>query len=616
MVAQPLYAETGDEVTDLVDRLRMADGEEVTLVLPRGSAVAQSLVNLKLLRREAEKLGLSLSLVASDPIIRHLATEAGLTSHGELPVLSEPSLTSDEAATSTPDAVRIPGDFSMRSVAEDVSEEPIASSSKNREAPAPVSISSLPDATDTHPVPIRSVVRELPAYASEEEEATAPWVADVMPTASEEASKPVRHAREPASNNVRSAPAVRLRDAVGKRPPRVSLLPRVTKLVFGFVLVAGLAAGGAVMAWVLPKATVTVAPRQEPFSADVEAVLAASTDATDSVTGTVPAVPLSAEVTSERRTFPATGVSTAGGGKARGSVVITNAYTANPQTLVATTRFLTPDNKLYRLRETIVVPGLTTTAAGKETPGKLTAEVEADQIGAVYNISSTSFTIPGLAPDPRAKITAKTSTSFVGGADAGNGKKTISQQDMDTAVQQLEHDALVSAADALKAKVALGETVLPEAVHTEVLERRSSGDVGDAQDEFSLELHVAARSLAFREEDLRSVLFSSLTPLLPKGETFTDKTLEGFTFKTLSYDTSKESLRLQAHYERPVLALLPTEDITSSLAGKSAEEVQNLLIDKYQVASAQVAFWPFWVEHVPRLPGKVSLVLDTKAGSQ
>ncbi len=517
----------------------------------------------------------------------------------------------------------LPDDFSLRSVdEEDDMEEKGQSDKIALDKQVPISESAVSQ-SDAQPILIRSVVREKGPDVPTDDAAAAPWMSDVLPTEpsssvditseddAEEERVPVRQAPL-----IHHAASKRVRDAAGERPARVSLLPRITRLIFVFILVAGVGAGGAVLAWVLPKATVTVSPHQETFSADLEAVLAASATERDPKTGTIPATPLSAEVTSARQIFPATGTSSAQGGKARGRVTITNAYTSNPQPLIATTRFLTAENKLFRLRESIVVPGMTKDKNGKDVPGKLAAEVEADLPGAVYNLSEASFTIPGLASDPRAKITARTVGPFTGGVDVGSGKKTVSQEDMDKAVAQMQDTAMTAAVEALKAKVAVGESVLPAAVKTEVLERRSAGDVGDAQDTFSLELQVSARTLAYKEEDLRVTLFDSMKALLPQGSAFTDQTMQGFTFKLLTYDTANESLRIQAHYERPVLTLLPESEISSALAGKSADEVQNVLMDRYQVASARVAFWPFWVEHVPRLPGKVRIVLDTDAESR
>ena len=66
--------------------------------------------------------------------------------------------------------------------------------------------------------------------------------------------------------------------------------------------------------------------------------------------------------------------------KAQGTITIYNAYSAAPQELVATTRFLTPDGKIFRITENVTVPGETN---GKRhaPPSSITAPIVADPGG-------------------------------------------------------------------------------------------------------------------------------------------------------------------------------------------------------------------------------------------
>ena len=53
---QTIYLESDEEITSVVDRLRKSEAKEIILVIPKGTALLQSIVNLKLLKKEAEKL--------------------------------------------------------------------------------------------------------------------------------------------------------------------------------------------------------------------------------------------------------------------------------------------------------------------------------------------------------------------------------------------------------------------------------------------------------------------------------------------------------------------------------------------------------------------------------
>lgn len=76
---QIFYLETNEEVTTIIERIRSSDQQELALVAPAGALLLQSIVNLKLIKREAEKLDRTLFLVTTDKIGRNLASQVGLT---------------------------------------------------------------------------------------------------------------------------------------------------------------------------------------------------------------------------------------------------------------------------------------------------------------------------------------------------------------------------------------------------------------------------------------------------------------------------------------------------------------------------------------------------------
>lgn len=73
-----IYIETDEEITSIVDRLNKADGDRVALVVPRGAIALQSLVNLKLLKREAVNSKKNISIATQDAIGKKLLALAGI----------------------------------------------------------------------------------------------------------------------------------------------------------------------------------------------------------------------------------------------------------------------------------------------------------------------------------------------------------------------------------------------------------------------------------------------------------------------------------------------------------------------------------------------------------
>ena len=99
--------------------------------------------------------------------------------------------------------------------------------------------------------------------------------------------------------------------------------------------------------------------------------------------------------------------------KAHGTVKVFNEYSASPVRLIKNTRFQTPDGLIFRVPNTVTVPG-----KRGLTTGTIAIEVYADLPGEEYNIGPVSrFTLPGLktSPDMYSTVYAKSDTAFSGG---------------------------------------------------------------------------------------------------------------------------------------------------------------------------------------------------------
>lgn len=112
--------------------------------------------------------------------------------------------------------------------------------------------------------------------------------------------------------------------------------------------------------------------------------------------------------------------------QASGVITITNAFSAESQRLIANTRFEAPDGKIYRIHDSVVVPGMSGT-----TPGTATITVYADVAGAEYNKGQTHFTVPGFKNDPRYTKFYADAESISGGF-VGN-EPAVAKTDLDAA---------------------------------------------------------------------------------------------------------------------------------------------------------------------------------------
>src|SRR5665647_1308424 len=75
---QTFYIDIDEEITSIVDRLRKAIAKEVIIVVPKRALLVQSIVNLKLLKKESDKLGKEISIVTQDKLGKMLIEKVGI----------------------------------------------------------------------------------------------------------------------------------------------------------------------------------------------------------------------------------------------------------------------------------------------------------------------------------------------------------------------------------------------------------------------------------------------------------------------------------------------------------------------------------------------------------
>ena len=122
--------------------------------------------------------------------------------------------------------------------------------------------------------------------------------------------------------------------------------------------------------------------------------------------------------------------------QATGEIII-HKKTSGAQPLIKNTRFETPDGLIFKLFESIIVPGAVENAEGELVEGTINARVFAESVGEEYNVEPTTFTVPGLKNDTAlfAAIGATSNDAFTGGFD---GEQFIIVDDeLETAKQAL-----------------------------------------------------------------------------------------------------------------------------------------------------------------------------------
>lgn len=567
-----IYLEIDDEITSVVEKVRQSSAEYVTLVIPKNAVLLQSIVNLKLLARSSEKLKKHVAVVTTDKGARNLLLRAGLPlkKHigDEFP---------DPVAPATPEK----NEISLRESldAEDIEEVVIADSPRKKD-----------EAGEDSEAKKIAVKTYNPRGESETKEVRAPELAAV------------KIADEVLSDDEERQQRVRILKS--QRTAQKSRLPKtVAKWTSLFVGVA-LIVVAVVLYFTLPKATITLTPKSEPASDDVEIGIVTNSEPNPDL-GEISGRFVEISKT-EKKTYSTTGEKDFGE-KASGDVTIENTYSSDAQELVAGTRLQTTAGLIYRLDKKVIVPGATI-EEGTLVAGTITAHVTADEFGDAYNSDAVDLTIPGLSAAKQAKITA-TASSFTGGTS--EVKKVVSEEDIKKAKEETEKAAKNLGREEMKKSAEAGEIILDDAIALSVSKSEPSLTAGKEGSEFTYEVVVKVESIALPQDALEARATEGLAKRLEGEKVLVDGEKGSFTYTAKKLDTDKKSLAITTHVEKVAIPALNVEDFKRDLRDKTKAEVMQYFAEKSEIEGVKVDFWPFWVNKTPGNSDSLTITLDT-----
>ncbi len=290
------------------------------------------------------------------------------------------------------------------------------------------------------------------------------------------------------------------------------------------------------------------------------------------------------------------------GRKARGTITIYNNYGVESQSLVASTRFVTPEGKIYRLDNDVVVPGATK-EGDTLTPSHIEAGVTADQPGESYNIGPVSkFRIPGFQGTAKYDGFYGESKNAMTGGSFGE-TKVPTDGDLKSARADLEKKL----EDALKAEFFVGLPsnikILEGAYDVQII-REQVNDVVDKDGKFSLTLYGQIKLIGFDEAEVVDTLRKKFE--VDDGQTLQiyDYTID---YGEVSVDFEAEELSSAVQFESNWTRPFDVSEFTKKIVGMKEVELKSEIFSTPGVRSGEVKMWPFWVTRVPEDLGRISV---------
>jgi len=347
----------------------------------------------------------------------------------------------------------------------------------------------------------------------------------------------------------------------------------------------------------LPSLKISLHPRAEVISDSISFNIVPALDKqapavanSRSLIGRIQSVPLSAE-----KVYEASGEEILGE-EINGEVTLHNEY-SKAQPLVANTRLLSPDNKLFRLKEAVNIP------AG----GKVKAQIYADKVSPEMAIGPTRFTIPGLWLGLQDQIYATSDEAF---EYSHKVKKYVKQRDLDQAINDIksilaakvdnslasfynDHESLAYSLDDSNAKIDLG------------------AKLGEEVAEFKVSATNNLTLVSFSKEQAEALVKAKLAFLLPD-----DKKLSAFDSKDIAYrldafDVDTGTATVTASFKGSMSLRTDANIIDRrQLVNLNEAQIADYLRSFPEIESYELKFFPAFIKRAPSLADRIKITVE------
>ena len=283
--------------------------------------------------------------------------------------------------------------------------------------------------------------------------------------------------------------------------------------------------------------------------------------------------------------------------KARGVIRVYNENSTKPQALVAKTRFISEDGKIFYLETAVSVPG------GKMdgrrlTPGFLDVPVTAAEPGPEYNINPSKFSLPGLVGSPAyTKIYGESLQAMTGGASRQVAQ--VTEEDIALAKDQLTGALRAQATNSLLAKVPPQFQILDDSFDSALVEDNSLVKPGAELSQFYWSGKIKLSAFGFHKDDANLLSRYFLSSYEGQNKVVNEGTLR-VSYKGLGGDRAKGVVPIEVEVEADQYEKVDTRALVRFSEGASEAQFQQLMREYPFLAKAKFSLWPFWVSSIPK----------------
>ena len=541
-----IYLEPDEEITSVIDKIKKAPSTNLGLVIPRDATLLQSVVNLRLLSREANSLGKKISVVTSDKIGRNLAAQIGLPVFASIeeqkPIFSPrgPEISTDEVLEVNPPE-----------------EKPLEN---NADIPGVKVQQYQSNQNSSKPNPVL-------------------WKRHEKPTISPSLStSSVKH-------------------ILNKKDTDYKKLHKILWPILGvFIILSAVATF-----LLLPKATVTVfipsTDLKKTLTLAVSDQVKQSNLEQNVFPGTL--VESSGDKTAK---FTATGKKDIGT-KTKGKIVLKNDFDSNNHNIPAGSQ-LTSSSKTFLTQTAVTIPPATISNM-KPVSGTVSVEIEAENPGADYNIKAGRFSILSLSAAQQSGIYGQSLNDLIGGES--RQVQVVSQKDYDDAKNSLVKDLTDSVGKDIQKKIG-SKKLIEKALVVSDPEVTSSAKVDGEATDFDMTVKLKNQALVYTDSEFQNFIIKIVSKDLSSDKKVTIAKSEdlNLTVDKTAYDKGQMDLTVNVLVK--VSDEVSTDKIKQAVLGKKVSEISGIIKNLSGITRVEVSQQPsWWFKRLPDLEGNINV---------
>lgn len=291
--------------------------------------------------------------------------------------------------------------------------------------------------------------------------------------------------------------------------------------------------------------------------------------------------------------------------QAQGTITIYNAYSTGVQRLIKNTRFESADGHIFRISDSVEVPGYTKNSDGSTKPGSIAASVFADGPGEEYNVAAGRFTVPGLKGSEQfEKIYAESSQPMSGGFEGL--KYAVEESEMTTVTGQLQEELKTKLTDRLKNERPNGFILYDSSVVFD-FETLPASDAGNGT------VVVKVRGTLYAPLFANGNFASYLAHNTIAGYEGEPVRIDGPESLTFAYGTSTPSLQgadsaeFKLSGDARIVWTYDQEQLRNDLKGLEKTALPTVLSGYPAISRAEAVVKPFWNSAFPGDPEDIKI---------